>query len=349
MRSTIMRMESQAESLDGVLKLLRFRNRRDLAQMLERAWLELDESDQYGSYLFSTLTTARIHAPIADYAQLRSLQEADKNEILQTLLEVYPPRDHSIEIAGVEFVVDTSAPSDRESELISEIEAQRSIMIAVSTGGPRIQSVDREYQERRVSIQSALRDLGLDDPNPFGDLWTWYGKWSSGDLPSYQSRRQFVTELYNPLIERLKRGTRSQASGIFKEPTGWTKVDRTVSEIRQRLEKASNEEQFQAVGLLCREALISLAQTVFDPNRHPVLDGVAVSPTDGKRILEAYLAVELAGGENKIARQHAKAALDLANELQHKRTAVFRQAALCSEATAAVVNLIAIVSGRRDP
>jgi hypothetical protein len=66
-------------------------------------------------------------------------------------------------------------------------------------------------------------------------------------------------------------------------------------------------------------------------------------------MLEAYLATELAGGENKVARQHARAALDLANELQHKRTATFREAALCSEATAAVINLIAIMSGQRDP
>jgi hypothetical protein len=35
--------------------------------------------------------------------------------------------------------------------------------------------------------------------------------------------------------------------------------------------------------------------------------------------------------------------------LQHKRTADFRHAALCAEATAAVINLVAIVSGQRDP
>jgi hypothetical protein len=38
---------------------------------------------------------------------------------------------------------------------------------------------------------------------------------------------------------------------------------------------------------------------------------------------------------------HAKAALDLANDLQHRRTAGFRDAALWAEATSAVVNLIA--------
>ena len=309
-------MDPSADSLEGVRKILRFRNRHDIADLLESGRLELDESDQYGSYLFSILTMAKIHAPLADYDRLRSLSDGDKGEILRTLLEIYPPAERSIEICGIDFIVDLSEPPDANKELFAEIEAQRGLMISVATGGPRIQSVERAYKERRVKIQAMLNKAGLDDPNPFADLWTWYGKWSSGDLPSYQSRRQFISDIYGPLIERLKGEASKRPSGIFDAPTGWSKVDRTVTEIRQRLAAASTEEQFQAVGLLCREALISLAQTVFSPVRHPTL---------------------------------AKAALDLTNELQHKRTAAFRQAALCAESTASVVNLIAIISGQRDP
>jgi hypothetical protein len=109
------------------------------------------------------------------------------------------------------------------------------------------------------------------------------------------------------------------------------------------------EEHFQVVGLLCREALISVAQEVFDADRHPVLDGAKVSPTDFKRLIEAFIAVELAGSAAEEARRHARTALDLALRLQHQRTATFRDAAICMEATASVVNIIAIVSGRRDP
>jgi hypothetical protein len=66
-------------------------------------------------------------------------------------------------------------------------------------------------------------------------------------------------------------------------------------------------------------------------------------------MLEAYIAVELTGSSQEVARRHAKAAYDLAVDLQHRRTATFRQAALCVEATSSVVNVIAIVSGHRDP
>ena len=60
-------------------------------------------------------------------------------------------------------------------------------------------------------------------------------------------------------------------------------------------------------------------------------------------------AVELAGGSNEVVRRHARASVDLAVELQHRRTATFREAALCAEATTSVINVIAIISTRRDP
>jgi hypothetical protein len=234
-----------------------------------------------------------------------------------------------------------------DDELIVEIEAQRSLMVAVATGGPRIQEVNQQYLERRDSISADLRRRGLEDPNPHGDLWAWYGRWSSGDMPSWASRRGHLSEMYQPLIDQIRTGPSSTGAELFEEPTGWPRVDRGIYELRRRLEQAQTEEQFQAVGLLCRETLTSLAQVVYDPQRHSPTDGVVPSATDAKRMLESYIVVELAGGPNEGARRHAKAAFTLANDLQHHRTADYRQAALCAEATTSVVNLMAIISGRR--
>jgi hypothetical protein len=124
----------------------------------------------------------------------------------------------------------------------------------------------------------------------------------------------------------------------------WRRVDRTLDEVRARLVDADTEEQFQAVGLLCRDALISLAQAVYDPVRHPPLDGTTPSATDAKRLLEAFIAVELRGGSEEAARGHARASLRLANDLTHDRTATLRDAALCVEATTSVINVVAIIA-----
>ena len=340
------------ESLDAVIGVLRHRNRHDLASLLSRASVDFDVSTTYGSFHFSMITTAEIYAPIADYDQLRALSREDNERILDALLEIWPPRSHGMEITGVIYRLDPDSighAHDDTEDLLRQLDHLRDIMIAVSTGGPRINEVNAEYKMHYSQLTERLEEWGIQNPVPYPDLWDWYGKWSSGDLPTYQSRREYISGLFGPLAARLQEGCSSRGAEVFPEPTGWPRIDRALGNARTSLESASTEEQFQTVGLLCREVLISLAQTVFDPDRHPPLDDVKVSKTDAKRMLDRYLAVELAGGSNAIARKHAKASLDLANELQHERTAAFRKAALCAQATASVVNIIAILSGIRDP
>ena len=235
-----------------------------------------------------------------------------------------------------------------DEELLTELEAQKALMIAVSTGGPLIDDVNDQYTRRRAQMAKHLASRGLKDPSPFKDLWGWYGKWSS-DIKKWQPRRDYINDLYRPVVDQLSGLRYERASALADEPTGWERVDRTVDKARHQLEAASDEEDFQQVGLLCREILTSLAQAVYDPDLHPSLDDKKPSATDAKRMLQSYIMAELGGSSNEAARRHAKAALDLANDLQHRRTATFRTAALCAEATTSVVNIIAIVSGRRDP
>jgi hypothetical protein len=230
------------------------------------------------------------------------------------------------------------------AELIKALDQLRATMISVATGGPRIQQLQTEFQEIFDLVDVELTSRQMPNPLPYRDLWQWYGRWSSGDLPTYASRRAFVAELVDPLVTQLRKGFSTPV-----EATGWERVDRTVTALRQQLAVAETEEQFQTVGLLCRETLISLAQAAFSSDEHPTLDGVKASDTDAKRMLEAYIAASLAGSSNEHLRKHARAALDLALHLQHKRTASFRDAALCSEATTSVVNLVAVIAGRRDP
>ncbi len=232
-------------------------------------------------------------------------------------------------------------------EIINVIEEQRAVMIEVSTGGyARLGELEPGYKERRAKIRHELLQLGFEDQNTYVSLRRWYDRWSSGDLPTYKSRRKFINDIYDPLVERLREVVMI-GSGLFKEVTRWERVDRVIDRIRKGLEGASTEEDFQAVGLLCREAIISVSQAVYDPARHTLPDQPHISPTDAKRMLEAIINSELPGGSNDEARRHAKASLDLANSLQHRRTAAFRDAALCAEATVSVVNIIAIVFGRR--
>lgn len=126
----------------------------------------------------------------------------------------------------------------------------------------------------------------------------------------------------------------------------WRRGDRCLGEMRTQLRRARTEEACQEIGLLCRETLVSLAQAVYEPEEHTPSDGVAPSSTDAKRMLDAYFLAELRGRSNEEARRQARAALSLANALQHRRTATKTDALLCAEATVSAVNLVAILAGR---
>jgi hypothetical protein len=241
----------------------------------------------------------------------------------------------------------TRLPESEMKKLAEAVESQKGIMIAVATGGPRINDVNREYEERQFYIREQFQMIGLEDPNLFPDLWTWYGKWSDGSMPTYQSRRRFIMDLYQPLLDALRRS--KGAAVQIAEPTGWARVDRNVEKIARAMETAKNEEDFQAVALLCREAIISLAQAVYEPEEHDSIDGVRPSETDAKRMLESYIARQISGQSSEYHRRFAKASFELTVSLQHRRTATFGDAALCAEATRSIINTIAIISGQRDP
>lgn len=187
-------------------------------------------------------------------------------------------------------------------ELIKKIEYLKNIMISVSTGGMRIQEINDDYKSKYRLVDFELKNHGISNPNPYSDLWEWYGKWSSGELPQYKNRRIFISELFKDLINQLNNQENFEELQIELE--GWDRIERSVGEIRLRLREAENEEQFQAIGLLCRETIISLAQEVYNEEKHPTVDRVTPSDTDAKRMLEAFISYELTGRSNESLRRY---------------------------------------------
>ncbi|HBS43145.1 MAG TPA: hypothetical protein DEA26_10720 [Oceanospirillales bacterium] len=281
--------------------------------------------------------------------EIQAIEQSIKNKA-ETLFRSYPESWVGEVVISPELADEIQGKAYKISheDLVKLVEGQKSVMVSVSTGGARIQNVNAEYLSNLPEISEALRERGLTNPNPYKDLWEWYGKWSDGSLPTYQSRRAFLSEMFTPLIETIKGMKTASVNPVFEEPTGWNRVDRSMGEIKLRLAQAGSEEQYQGIGLLARETLISLAQAVYDPDLHESTDGTVPSKTDAKRMLEAYISSVLPGKSNENIRRHAKASLDLANDLTHRRTADFRLAALCAESTNAVVNILSIISGRRD-
>jgi hypothetical protein len=279
-----------------------------------------------------------LEAEILEKAELASRHYQESNEFISKVLLI-PKAASKIDWDSVERITS-------QSGMLKELNFLKDTMIAVSTGGPKIQDVDGEYTRIYARVDSLLKRLNVANPNPYKNLWEWYGKWSSGDLPQYKDRRSFIRDMYTSTLELLSSTDVPPGFSVNVDLSNWERLERSVKEINTRQKEASTEEQFQVIGLLCRETIITLSQAVYVESKHPSLDGVDISKTDAKRMLESYIMVELAGGENEILRKYAKTTNDLANVLTHKRTATRRDASLCASATIALINLIGTLEGR---
>jgi hypothetical protein len=109
------------KKLDRIVEILNYRGRRDLAFLLKDAHYWIEESDSYGSYLFSVLSTVEIISSLPIYEKLRYLSEVDKKVIKDAFEDLYPPREKSIEICDIRFLLDGRQDYNQDRSHLNEI------------------------------------------------------------------------------------------------------------------------------------------------------------------------------------------------------------------------------------
>ena len=158
------------------------------------------------------------------------------------------------------------------------------------------------------------------------------------ELPFFEGN-QNAADLRKKLFERYASFSVEPIIDQNIKVTGWERVDRSIEEMNNRLKMADTEEKYQAIGMLGRETLISIAQNVFVKGKHTSRDGVEIGPTDAKRMLEAYISYELNNESEKIIK-YVRSAVDMSNQLTHDRNASKRAAGICVLAISSIANLI---------
>ena len=88
-------------------------------------------------------------------------------------------------------------------ELLAVLDKLRAIMTTVATSNYPIDDANDEYQKLYRSADAQLRRMGIAHTNPYRSLWDWRARWKSGDLPSYQSRRDFLDKSSTPLMQQV--------------------------------------------------------------------------------------------------------------------------------------------------
>lgn len=322
-----------SDSTENARKFLESLQRTDLAKLLAFSEVESGVGEWFDIHVI-------VRSPKPFSEAIAALPPHDRRRIAEAVVsdegDVSAPSGITVSTMPGESIEGAQA-------LLPELIIHQEMMVDCSTGGAAIQDVNDYYMARQVRIAELCAAAGIPYENPHADLWEWF-RYYKEHFGSYAERRQYVRGLFRPAI-RAAAG-RTFAVVHERDPTGWERVDRSLARARAAFDVASVEEEFQALGLLCREVMISLGQAVYDEAVHESVDGVKPSSTDAKRMLEAYVRHEMPGVGYKEVRAHVRAAVDLAVHFQHRRTANRQLAALCLEATASAVAVVAIIAGR---
>lgn len=300
--------------------------------------------------------TVYLNLPVKVYAGLSKVEIEEAEKTLGESLNEVTKGDEN-HYFGVQ-IVPRFANSDINWDLIGgetgreqlkkDIESLKDIMISVATGGDRIQNVDARYKALHNTISARCKRLNIKYENDFAGLWDWYGRWSNS-LPHYQERRLFISNLLAPTLEVLECATTSPSIAVpIVDLSDWERINRTVVKIKQSSSVARNEEDFQQVGLLCRDVIISLAQAVFIPSVHGLTDekGTEIGKDDAVRMIGNYVNICLKGSSNEELRAYARTTNKLANNLTHRRNASKQDMLLCVSATIALINFIGIIENK---
>lgn len=327
---------SDGEAARGYLDSLR---RGDLSALLLHAHIDIGVTAVgYGSQM-----AVIVGAPQPFAEALSKLPEHDRKRIAEAALskrtfDAEPATDIVVKVRG--------EPMDGPATLLPDLIVHREMMTAVATGQQQIQEVDDYYIARQFRLVEGCAAAGIRYENPHASLWDWYGFWKAENMTTYADRRDYVRKVFAGPIASAVGRVHNPSPVAEREPTGWERVDRSLGKAKAQFLAASTEEEWQAVGLLGREVLISLGQAVYDREVHGETDedGKRIGSTDARRQLFAWLHHQMSGGDNKEIRAHIKASIDLAVHLQHRRTATRQLAELCLEATSSAVSVVAIIA-----
>lgn len=209
-------------------------------------------------------------------------------------------------------------PDPRTVEgLIELLDAQANLLVAVATGGPRIDVVNGKYKRRRRTLNAAVGERGLPPPFPYEDLWAWHGHWSQ-HLPNYASRRTHIRELAAPVRAALETalGGMQVVDPAATTAPSWAALDARLTGVVTELAAASTLDDLQDVGRRCREVLIDAAKLLADPALIPP-GADAPKAGDAKAWLELFLTAQAAGRSRRELRGFVPVAWDLAQKVTH--------------------------------
>ncbi len=85
------------------------------------------------------------------------------------------------------------------------LNSEKEFLIKAGTGELKIKGTfaNDDYKRIHSNILNLLKQLGIEHVNNYIDLWAWFNDYKKQNLDNYQSRRNYINDLYSPLLKLL--------------------------------------------------------------------------------------------------------------------------------------------------
>lgn len=204
------------------------------------------------------------------------------------------------------------------------------------------------------TLKRLLSRLGIDSFDPqFRDFDSFRRHWNrNGAHGTWQGRRDMLNDLFEPLHGLLDRKEADAmewklAEAISPHPVlGWPRVDAEIAEMRRHFNTASTQQDYSNIGNDCVAVLEALSAVVYVHDRHG-LPGADEPPVPSTKVrFDRYIEVELQGSEHSELRKIARASIEMAQAVKHRReTATRREAGIAADSVILLSNIFRRLQG----
>lgn len=206
------------------------------------------------------------------------------------------------------------------------------------------------------ALKAVLKRLGIASFNPpYRDFNTFHKFWRSVgavNAGGWQARRDILDEDFEPLHELLDERDAGSISSTLAtaisphKTVGWPRVDEELAELRRHFESAQSPQDYSNVGNDVVSVLEALSAAVYIHERHQKGDDPEPPVASTKARLDRFIEVELPGSENAELRKLARAAIELAQAVKHRRETVTRQeAGIAADSAILISNILRRIQG----